>query len=56
MMTCEFCPAKFKDGRGLANHMRTKHLGIYLKAGYRPKYTNKNATFHHNDRLKGKSK
>ena len=54
MLTCEFCPAEFNDGRGLANHMRTKHSGIYLKSGYRRKYTKKNATFNHVDRCKGK--
>ena len=47
MMICEFCGAEFKDGRGLANHIRTKHSGVYLRAGFRLTYTPKNATFKH---------
>ncbi len=55
MMICEFCGAKFKDGRELANHMRAKYSGLYLRAGFRKKYTSKNATFIHNDISRTKS-
>ena len=54
MMICEFCGADFEDGRGLSSHMRTEHKCIYLKPGYRPKYTAENAQFNYNDILRNK--
>jgi len=48
-MICEFCGAEFEDGRGLSAHMRTEHKGIYLKPGYRLKYTAKIAQFNHSN-------
>jgi|GEM_PF-3888600 len=45
MMVCMWCGAEFEDGRGLSSHVRNQHPGVYMRRGYRPKYTADNAQF-----------
>jgi len=40
-----WCGAEFEDGRGLSSHVRNQHPGVYMRRGYRPKYTADNAQF-----------